>query len=119
TRRSSSGRSGVRGGNDGADAFAVDDAANVAVGEREDVDRQVIVHAERERRRVHHLQAALDRLQMRQLRQELRIRVDPRVAAVDAFYRMLDHQDRLGVDLERPQGGGRVRGEERVAGTGG
>jgi hypothetical protein len=32
---------------------------------------------------------------------------------------MLGHQDRLGADLECPQGGGGVRGEERVARAGG
>ena len=42
------------------------------VVEAEDVDRQAVVHAERERRRVHHLQAALDRLHVRQLGEEAR-----------------------------------------------
>jgi len=79
----------------------------------------VIVHAERERRRVHHLEAALDRLQVRDLGQELRVRIESRIPVVDPLDPVLRHQDRLGVDLERPQRGGRVRGEERIARSGG
>ena len=41
-----------------------------------------------------------------------------RVAVVDARDAVLRHQDRLGADLERPQRGGRVGREERVAGAG-
>ena len=39
--------------------------------------------------------------QVRQLGQELRVRVDARVAVVDALDAVLRHQDRLGADLER------------------
>src|SRR5207244_674755 len=53
------------GRDDRPDLFAVDDARDVALGELEDVDREAVVHAERQRRRVHHLQPALDRLEMR------------------------------------------------------
>src|SRR5215471_15367315 len=38
--------------------------ADVARGELEHVDREIVVHAERECGGVHHLEAALDRLQM-------------------------------------------------------
>ena len=41
-----------------------------------------------------------------------------RIAVVDALDPVLRHQDRLGADLERAQRGGRVGGEERVAGAG-
>ena len=82
------------------------------------MDRERVLHAERERGRVHHAQAALDRLEMRQRRQERRVRVLLRVAVVDAPDPALRHQDRLGADLERAQGGGRVGREERVAGAG-
>ena len=53
---------GGRAGDQRADLLAADDPIYVPlVGHVEDVDRQVVVHAERERGRVHHLQAALDR----------------------------------------------------------
>ena len=51
-------------------------------------------------------------------RQERRVRVDARVAVVDALDAVLRHQDRLGADLERAQRGRRVGREERVAGAG-
>src|SRR3954468_1817173 len=57
---------------DRADAFAERDPAEVAVLGAEDVDRQVVVLAERERGRVHHTEVALDRLEVRDLRQEVR-----------------------------------------------
>src|SRR5712691_3821391 len=101
---------------DRADPFARDDAANVAVRQAEDVNRQLVVHAQGERRRVHHLEAALDRLQVSQAGKELRRLVDARIAVVDALDLVLRHQDRLRADLERAQRGRRVRGEERVAG---
>src|ERR671925_405337 len=50
---------GLGGGDDRADALPLDDAADVAVGEGEDVDRQAVVHAEGERGRVHHLEPSL------------------------------------------------------------
>src|SRR3954451_4628050 len=70
---------------DGADLLAGDDAGDVAFGELEHVDRELVVHAERERRGVHDLQAALDRFEMREPRQELRVRVGSRIAVVDAL----------------------------------
>ena len=82
------------------------------------MDRERVLHAERERGRVHDAQAALDRLEMRQRRQEGRVRVLLRIAVVDAPDPALRHQDRLGTDLERAQRGGRVGREERVAGAG-
>ncbi len=52
---------------------------------------------------------------MRELGDEGRVRVHPRVAVVDAVHGVLRHQDRLGADLERPQRRGGVGREERVA----
>ena len=46
-----------------------------------------------------------------------RVGVLARVGAVDALHPVLGHQDRLGVDLERPQRRRGVGGEERVAGA--
>jgi hypothetical protein len=96
----------------------VDDSTDVSLLEGEHVDRQAVVHAERERRRVHHLEAALDRLEVRQLREQRGIWVDPRVAVQDAFDGVLGHQDPLGADLQRAQRGSRVGREERVARAG-
>src|SRR3954447_22764155 len=58
---------GLGGGDDRANALAVHDPADVAARESEDVDRQSVVHAERERRRVHHPESPLDRLQVCEL----------------------------------------------------
>ena len=45
--------------------------------------------------------------------------IGARVAVVDAPHAVLRHQDRLGLDLERAQRGGRVGREVRVAGAAG
>ena len=74
----------ARSRDDGADPLTRGDAHDVPVRELEHVDRNAVVHAQRERRRVHHPEAALDRLEVRQLGQELRVGVGPRVAVVDA-----------------------------------
>src|SRR2546423_7093262 len=85
---------------DGTDVLAGDDPGDVAVGELENVNGEPVVHAERERGRVHHLESALDRLQMRQTRQEPRLRVHARVAVVDAPDAVLRHQDCVRSDLQ-------------------
>src|SRR3954463_4352135 len=55
--------SGGRAGDQRAHPLAADDPIYVAsVSHVEDVDGKVVVHAERERGRVHHLEPALDRL---------------------------------------------------------
>jgi hypothetical protein len=82
------------------------------------MDGEIVVHAERECRGVHHPEPSLDRLEVSDRRQELRVRAGPRIAVVDPFDPVLGHQDALGVDLERAQGGGGVGGEVRVAGPG-
>src|SRR6476469_10902210 len=86
---------------DGTDVLACNDTGDVAVRKLEDVDREPVVHAERERRRVHDLEAALDRLEMRKARQEARVGVDARVAVVDACDAVLRHQDGVRADLRR------------------
>src|SRR5690349_18550949 len=56
----------LRGLDDGADFLAAHNPGDIAFGELEHVNRQLVVHAERECGRVHHLQAALDRLEVRE-----------------------------------------------------
>src|ERR1051326_3524246 len=81
----------------------------------EDVDRQLLVAAERERRRVHHLQVAYDRLVEAQARVALGTRIALRIGGVDAIdLRRLDHD--LGAHLAAAQGGGGIRSEERRVG---
>src|SRR4051795_81143 len=56
---------GGRAGDQRAHPLAADDPIYVAgVPHVEDVDGEIVVHAERERGRVHHLEPALDRLAM-------------------------------------------------------
>src|ERR1700704_6157887 len=69
---------------DGADVLTGDDPGDVAVGELEHVNGEPVVHAERERSRIHDLQSALDRLEVRQARQETRVGIFARVAVVHA-----------------------------------
>ena len=95
--------------------YPIDVALGVHV---EDDDRHVVVHAQRQRGRVHHLQAALERLAVRDLGEELGVAVLLRIGGVDALDAVLGHQDDLGVDLVRAQRGRGVGGEERVAGAG-
>ncbi len=85
----------------------------------ENVDRQVVVHAERERGRVHYFEPALDRLAVADLGDELGVGICRGVGVIDAFHPVLGHQDRSGVDLQRPQGRRGIGGEKRVAGAGG
>ena len=59
----------------------------------------------------------LDRPSMRDRGNELGVGHLARVGTVDTLHPVLGHEDRLGVDLERPEGGGGVGGEERVART--
>src|SRR4051812_2842076 len=83
----------------------------------EDVERDAVLHAQRERREVHDPQAALERLHVGDVVDELRVGVLARVGGQDALDAVLGHEDRLGVDLARPQRGRGVGGEERVAGA--
>src|SRR5919199_4645455 len=85
----------------------------------EDIERDAALHAQRERGEVHDPQAALERLHVRDRVDQPRVGVLARVGGEDALDAVLRHEDRLGVDLARPQRGGRVGREERVAGAGG
>src|ERR671918_2897289 len=77
----------LRGRDDRADALAPGDAADVPFRQAEDVDREPVVHAQRERRRVHDLEAPLDGLEVGELGEELRLRVLARIAVVHALHR--------------------------------
>src|SRR6266566_5475573 len=102
---------------DGTDVLAGDDSGDVAVRELENVNGEPVVHAQRERCRVHDLEAALDRLEMGEARQEPCLGIHVRVAVVDALDAVLRHQDRVGTDLQGAQRCRRVRREERIAGA--
>src|SRR4051812_24173472 len=80
---------------DRTDLLTCDHATDVAAGELEHMDREAVVHAERQRGRVHDLQALLDRGQMRQPRDEARVRIEARVAVVHARDAVLRHEDRV------------------------
>src|SRR5512133_2246773 len=67
----------------------------------EDVDRRSVVHAERQRGRVHELEPLLDRVEVRQFREELRVRIRIGIAVVYALDSVLAQENRLGADLER------------------
>src|SRR6476646_715278 len=84
-----------------ADLLAVHDARDVALGELEDVDRRAVVHAERQRRRVHHLQPALDRVEVGELGKEGRLRIGVGVTVVHTLDAVLAHENRLRSDFER------------------
>src|SRR6266550_3930264 len=100
---------------DGTDVFAGYDTSDVAVGELENVNGEPVVHAQRERGRVHDLEAPLDRLEMGEARQEPRLGIHVRVAVVNPLDAVLRHQDRVGADLQGAQGCRRVGREERIA----
>src|SRR3954454_3679 len=85
----------------------------------EDVERDAVLHAERERGEVHHAQPPLERLHVRDLVDELGRRVLARVGREHALDAVLGHEDRLGVDLAGAQRGGGVGREERVPRAGG
>src|SRR3954454_10961128 len=107
-------------GHQGPDALAGHYPLDVAlVVHVEDVDREVVLHAQRQRREVHDAQALLERLHVRDVVEELRVGVRARVVVVDALDAVLGHEQRLGVDLDRAQRRRGVRGEERIDGAGG
>src|SRR5918997_2264449 len=68
----------------GAHSLAGNYPIDVALGVHvEDADRHVVVHAERERGRVHDLEPALERLAVGQLGEELGVRVLLGIGGVD------------------------------------
>ena len=85
-------------------------------GHVEHDDRQLVVHAERDRGRVHHLEAAVEHLEVAHLVELHRVGIEAGIGAVHAVdTRVRALQDRLGTDLGRAQRGGGVGGEVRVA----
>jgi hypothetical protein len=85
--------------------------------DREDLQGQLLVTAQREGGGVHHLQVAHDGLVEGDLAVAGRGRILDRVGSVDTID-LGGLEDQLGVDLGTPQRGGRVSGEEGVAGAG-
>src|SRR5690606_40926384 len=99
--------------------LAAQDAHQVA-RHRQVVDpqRDAVVAAQGKGGGVHHLQVAGDDLVVVQFLEAHRVGVLLRVLVVHAVD-LGGLQQQVGVDLDRAQGGGRVGGEERVAGAGG
>src|SRR6266699_5670453 len=102
---------------DRAYGLAEDDPLDVTgSGQIEDDDRQLVVHAERDRGGVHHLQPAIEHLDVRHPLETLRVLVLLGIGGVDAVDLGRLH-DRIGPDLDGPQRPRGVRREERVAGA--
>src|SRR6185503_18082258 len=82
-----------------ADRFAHDHAADVAgLAQVEDDNRQLVVHAERDGRGVHHLELSFEHLQVGDCRVFRRLRVEHRVGGVHAIH-LRPLEDDLGLDL--------------------
>src|SRR5580765_468184 len=105
--------------NEGALIFAQHYAAQgVLLEDIEDVDRQLLVAAQRKRGGVHDLEVLVDRLVEADLRVALRARVALGVVGVHPVHLgALEHD--LGAHLAAAQRRRGVGGEERVAGAGG
>src|SRR5688500_6227931 len=99
--------------------LAQDHAAQRAgLEDAEHRDRQLLVAAQRQRRRIHHPQVARDRLVEADLRIALGARVALRIGGIHTVdLGRLDHDFRA--HLAAAQRGGGVGGKERVAGAGG
>ena len=98
--------------------FAGDGALDVARRPQvEDDDRQPVVHAQRNRGRVHHLQALFEHLQVRDAIEADRVGLEHRVGVVDAVD-LRGLEDDLGLDLHRAQRRRRIGAEEGIAGAG-
>src|SRR5690606_32629622 len=80
-------------------------------------DGQVALHAEADGGGVHHREALVQYVEVRQRLEAARARVAVGIVVVDAVDLVLRHQHHVGVDLQRPQRGGGVGREERVAGA--
>src|SRR2546421_5568575 len=100
---------------DRTDVLTGDDTGDVPVGELENMNPKSVVHAQRQRSRVHDLETALDRLEVREPRQETGVGIHVWVSVIHAPDAVLRHQDRVGSDFQCAQGGRRVGGEERIA----
>src|SRR4051812_9739915 len=105
--------------NEGALIFAQNYAPQgVLLEDVEDVDRQLLVAAQRERGGIHHLEVLVDRLVEADLGVALRVRVALGVVGVHPVHLGALQHD-LGAHLAGAQRRWGVRGEERVAGAGG
>ena len=106
------------GGDEGAHAVAAGHPRDVVgLVEVEDHDRQVVLHAQGDRRRVEHLELVAEDVVVAEALVAGGGRVLHRVRVVDAVHLGGLEQD-LGVDLHGAQRRGRVGGEVRVAGAG-
>src|SRR5258706_15600084 len=105
--------------NQRAFVLAQDDPAQcILLEDAEDVDRQLLVTAQRQRGRVHHLEVAHDRLVEADAREALRARIALRIGGVDAVaLGRLDHD--LGAHLAAAQRRCRVGREKGIGGSGG
>src|SRR5258708_9225059 len=68
-----------------------DPAQRIFLEDAEDVDRQLLVTAQRQRGRVHHLEVAHDRLVEADAREALRARIALRIGGVDAVHPARPH----------------------------
>src|SRR5450759_2557837 len=94
---------------DRSDTLALERALDVRVTLHvEHDDGQVVVHAQRDGRVVHHLEASVDDLDVRKLVELLRVRVRRRVGVVDPVDLRGLHYT-FGADLQGAQGRGGVR----------
>ena len=101
----------------GADGSPITTPLDVARRlEVEDENRQLVVHAERDRRGVHHLQALLQDLQVRDLLVAGRLRVLHRIGGVDAVD-LGGLEDDLRLHFHGAQRRGGVGGEVGIAGA--
>ena len=113
------GAGAVAGADERADLLTLHDSQDVALGlHAEDDHRQVVLHAQRERGRVGHLEALLEGLVEGELVVLDRVVVGARVGAVDAVDPVLAHQHDLALGLQRALRGDGVGGEVRHPGAG-
>ena len=88
---------------DGADALAAGDAADAVFRlEAEDEDRDAVIHAQGERGIIHHRQAAVDDLDIADLRDGLRVGIHLGVRGVD-IVGVLGQQQGFRADFRRTQ----------------
>src|SRR6266536_1760476 len=108
----------IQAGDQRADLLAADGPDDVPLAhEREHHDRQPVVHAQADRRGIHHLQPAAEVLTVVQPLEPDRVRGGVRIRVVDAVdLGALEHG--VGADLQRPLRGRGVGGEERGAQAG-
>src|SRR5690606_28800286 len=100
----------------GPDGISQYHAADVARLPQVEYDnRQLVVHAERDGGCIHHLQLALEHLQIRDVRVFRGVRVEHRIGGIDPVH-LRAFEDDLGLDLHGAERGRRVGGEVRIPG---